>query len=102
MRYRLAYVFFVLLSLLDLGLTCYILGGELGRELNPIADLIVRRYELFGLIVFKLAMIVLIILLCESIGSRRDDLGRFISRLSVVITSVPVVLSSYQLVAYAQ
>lgn len=102
MRYRVAYAMFVFLSLLDLSLTYFILGGRIGWEVNPIAELVVRHYDLFGLIGFKLSLVVLIILLCETIGCRRDDLGRFVSRLAVGLTAVPVVLSSYQLIAFAR
>jgi hypothetical protein len=45
-------------------------------------------------------MVRLIILLCEMIGRQRDDLGRLVSRLAVGMTAVPVVLSSYQLIAF--
>ncbi len=102
MRYRWAYVFFVLLSLLDLSLTCFILDGRMGREVNPIAELIVSRYDLFGLIIFKLSMVALIILLCETIGRQRDDLGRLVSRLAAGMTAVPVVLAAFQLIAFTQ
>jgi hypothetical protein len=95
MRYEGAYVWFVFISSLDLMLTWVFLHMR-GRELNPIADLVIRSAGLHGLIVFKFSLVVLVILMCETIGKRRENVGRFIARFAVGITAVPVVAGIFQ------
>ncbi len=97
MRYQVAYIWFIFLSVLDFFFSSLILRHKDGRELNPIADFIFQTFDLHGLAVFKAAMVVFIIILCETIGHWRDDLGRRISLLAVALTSIPVVMALYQL-----
>ena len=89
MRHQNAYTWFVFLSAMDLMLTWIILHYD-GREVNPLADWIVARMDLWGLVAFKFSLVSLVVVLCETIGRHRPALGRFVARFAVVITAVPV------------
>ena len=96
MRYENCYVCFVFLSSLDLILTWWILKAG-GCEVNPVADWIISDYGRFGLLTFKFGLVIFVILLCEFIGQHKDGLGRFVARLAVGLTSVPVIIGLYVL-----
>ncbi len=98
MRYQIAYLWFVSLSVLNLWFSTLILKDSYGRELNPIADLIYQRFHVSGLVVFKLTTVLFIIVLCEVIGTRRDDLGRRVALLAVVLSVIPVLMGMYWVV----
>lgn len=96
MRYPNAYAWLLLLSSLDIMLTWVILifGGS---EVNPIALWIIKRFALPGMIIYKFALIVFFICICEIVGTLRDSTGWMLSRLSVLIGCVPVVWAMYLL-----
>jgi len=98
MRYQAAYVWFVLVSALDLMLTLFIL--ELGgSEVNLIADAVLGHRGINGLVAFKFALVVFVLVMCEQIGRRNDAAGRKLSEWAVAITAIPVALSLAQLAA---
>ena len=90
------YVWFVFVSAMDLMLTWIIiyLGG---REVNPVADAVIWKGGLWGLVFFKFVLVTIVILICEMIGRRRMRVGRMIARFAVAITCVPVALALMQL-----
>ncbi len=92
MRYQNAYVWFVFVSTLDIMLTWVILMSG-GSEVNPIADAVIQRFGLWGMVAFKFALVVFVIIMCEWLGRRSDRHGRKIAEWAVAITSIPVVLS---------
>ncbi len=92
------YVWYVLLSALDIMLTATIMAAG-GYELNTLADRVVLRWGLLGLIVFKFSLVVLVVSICEFVGRRRPGAGRKLAEWSVAVTAIPVVVSTVQLLA---
>ena len=91
-RYPQAYVWFIFASALDLMMTWVVLYFG-GREVNVLADYILDRWALPGMVVYKFALVVFVIFICEVVGQYRPRLGRRLSIFAVVITLVPVIIS---------
>lgn len=91
-----AYSWYVLLASLDIMLTCVILASG-GFELNTIANAVIERWNLTGMVVYKFSLVMLVVLICEIIGRQDDRLGRKLAEWSVAITAIPVVLAVAQL-----
>lgn len=91
--YPSAYVWFVFFSALDIMLTCIILNLEGGKEVNPIAAAVIEYADLWGIVIFKFSLVILVVFIAEFIGRRNDRLGRRIAEWSVAITCIPVVFS---------
>lgn len=90
--YQNTYVWLVFVSALDIMMTWVVLHLG-GREVNGLADAVIRRFDLPGLVLFKFAFIILVIGICEIVGRRNDVLGRRLAEGSVAITCVPVLLA---------
>jgi len=90
MRYPNAYVWLVLLSALDVILTLLVLAFWGGHEVNPATHAVIEVMGFGWAIVFKFAVIILVVILCEVVGRRDDRLGRTLSILAVVMNGVPV------------
>ena len=91
------YVWFVLMSTLDLLLTFVILWLD-GREANGVADWVLRRYGIAGMTLFKFALVVFVVLLCEVVGRRDDRRGRQLAEWAIALTCVPVIIALLLLV----
>jgi hypothetical protein len=91
MRYPSAYVWLVFASTLDVILTYLVLYYWEGCEANPIAAAVITQKGFSWAIVFKFALVVLSILVCEVVGRFRDRDGRRLAVLCVVIAALPVV-----------
>lgn len=92
MRYQTGYLWLVLLSAADVIFTWHILRRG-GLELNPIARLVIDRWDLPGAIAFKFALVMFVIVTCEIVGRKRDGLGRMLIGASIGIASIPVAWS---------
>ena len=90
------YVWYVLLASLDVMLTCAVLWAG-GRELNTLADRVIDRWGLPGLVTFKFLLVLFVVGICEVVGRRNDRTGRRLAEWAVAITAIPVVLSLLQL-----
>jgi hypothetical protein len=97
MRYPNEYVWFVLVSSMDIMLTWAILTKREGVEVNPLARLVIDTWNglwpaggLVGAIGFKFALMLFVIIACEIVGRRRDQLGRRLARLAVLVSALPV------------
>jgi hypothetical protein len=86
------YTWFVFLASLDVMLTWIILHFD-GSELNVLADWIIRHYDLRGIVVYKFALIVLVVLVCEVVGRRRYATGLRLARWAVALTAFPIVVA---------
>ncbi|MEM9414704.1 MAG: DUF5658 family protein [Planctomycetota bacterium] len=91
-----AYAWLLLFSALDIMLTWVILTRG-GREVNVIAEWVIRRFELEGMIVYKFVLVLVFVLLCEVVGRLRLSSGRTLSGVGVAIASVPVLWSVWLL-----
>ena len=75
-----------------------------GHELNYLAWLVIDRWELPGLLVYKFFLVSLIIVIIEVIGRAKYRTGKRLSYFAVFITSIPVAVAFIQLliVVYAR
>jgi len=107
-RYPGAYVWFIFVSALDIMLTYLILHPVLfaadlemtesrGSEANALADQIIQRWDVPGMVIFKFILVVIVIGICEFIGHRRDETGRRLAEWAVAITVIPVVVALVQM-----
>lgn len=92
MRYPNEYAWFLLVSSMDIMLTWVILNRG-GREVNPVADLVITHWGLPGAVGFKFALTLFVIILCEVIGRKQDQLARRLAYTAVIISALPVVYS---------
>jgi len=92
MLYQTAYLWFVLVSALDIMLTWKILDKG-GDEVNPIAREVIDLWGLEGAILFKFALVTWVVIACELIGRRRPVTGRRLAWIAVAISASPVVYS---------
>jgi uncharacterized membrane protein len=95
-RYPNAYVWLVFVSAMDIMLTWIVLAFG-GWEANIIAARVLDRWGLPGMVVFKFAIIFLVICLCEFIGHRDDAAGRRLAHWGVGLSCIPIVLAFYLL-----
>jgi hypothetical protein len=86
------YVWFVFVSALDIILTCVILHLG-GREANSLAERVVFHFGLPGMAFYKMALVSLIICICEYIGRRDHETARKLISVGIMITCMPVVLA---------
>lgn len=92
MRYQEPYVWFAFVSSLDIMLTWAILNRG-GSEVNPIAKIVIDRWDLGGAVAFKFSLMLFVILVCEWIGRQRDSAGRRLICLAIVVSALPVAWS---------
>jgi len=83
------YTWLVFVAALDIMLTCMILYRG-GREVNVVAKMIIHHFGLTGLVLFKYAMVVTVIVLCEIVGRRDREWGRWLATAAIAINCVPV------------
>lgn len=95
-RYPNVYVWFVLMSAMDIFLT-YIVLWLGGSEVNQIANKVLQTFGFTGMIVFKFVLVILVIGICEIIGRHNDATGRRLAEWAVAITCIPVVYTSVML-----
>jgi hypothetical protein len=98
--YPALYICFVLLSALDLLFTWRILAAN-GREENALANWIINRHGLPGLVTYKFGLVVGVVFICEIVGRRRAQTGAKLARWAVVMTAFPVVVGAVHLLRIA-
>ena len=86
------YTWLIFVSALDVMLTWVVLCVG-GRETNVLAEAVVHRFGLPGLVGFKFALVLLVIVLCEWVGRRSLVAGRRLALASIAITCLPVAIS---------
>ena len=98
-RYPNHYTWFVFISALDIMLTWIILFFG-GYEVNGLADFIIARFGLPGLVMFKFGIVVFVIFLCETVGRRKHLSGKQLAEWAIAITCIPVAVALYQLLSH--
>jgi len=101
------YVWYLFLATLDVLLTFLILSDFFadadvyapprGREVNPLADWILRTLGPVGLIAFKFMLVLLVVGICEIVGRRKQQTGRRLAEWAVALSAVPVVVTLVQM-----
>lgn len=86
------YVWFVFLSALDVMMTWVVLWFG-GREVNGLADAILARFGLAGMVAYKFALVALVIGVAEIVGPRSPKAGRFVAWAGVVVSCVPLLVA---------
>lgn len=94
------YTWYVFLSALDLTFTWLIIAAG-GREENALANWIITRHHLPGLVVYKFALVVGVVLICEIVGRRRHQTGVKLARWAVLLTAFPVVVGAVHMLRIA-
>ncbi len=94
------YVAIVLLGAADIALTRLIIALG-GREVNSLALWVLRHFDIYGLVIYKFALIVVVVLICEAIGRRKPPVATRLAEWAIALTAVPVVVSIVQLVHVA-
>lgn len=92
------FTWFILVSALDLELTSIVLYRG-GREVNWVADYMILHWGHGGLVAFKFALVVFVIVICEWIGRRRRDLGRRLATWAIALPVAAVGIAFVQLLA---
>ncbi len=87
MRYPGLYLWFVAVSSADIILTWLVLGMG-GREVNPVAATVIGHWGLPGAIAFKFSLMLMVIVLCEVIGRKRDRTARRLAGWSVGVSAL--------------
>ncbi len=90
--YPQAYIWFVFLSAMDVCMTVMVLHWG-GSEVNVLADAVIQRWGLAGMVTYKFVLVGVIVTICEVIGRRKRRVGKAVSVFAVVITAVPVVIA---------
>jgi mannitol-specific phosphotransferase system IIBC component len=94
LRYPRAYGWLVFISSMDIIMTWIIIVKHEGAEANPIARAVIDTFGSTGMILFKFALMVLVIVICEIVGRSRDILGRRLAWAGVVISALPMLVSA--------
>ena len=90
--YPSTFLWYVFVSVLDLMFTRVVLSFG-GREINAIANHVLQRWDLPGLVLFKFTLVFLVICICEYVGRRRYRTGLYVLQWAVGLTWIPVLLS---------
>ncbi len=98
LRYPDLYSWLVFLSALDLIFTHLVIYYG-GREVNMVAAHVMEAWGFSGMVAYKFALVLLIIILCEEIGRRHDRYGKLLGAIGVGLTSVPVCIAVVMLMA---
>jgi Domain of unknown function (DUF5658) len=92
------YSWYVFLASMDVMMTAIILHPFFGgSEVNVLARWVLERGGLPAAILYKFALVAIVILICEIIGRRRPETGRRLAEWAVAITAIPVVVAFVQL-----
>jgi len=78
------YTWTVFISAMDLMFTWVIFHLD-GWEANPLAAYIIDQFGLWGTVLFKFGLLVMVILICEFVGRRKPGLGRVLAISTVLI-----------------
>jgi len=98
MRYPAPYTWLVFLASMDIMLTWIVLHGG-GNEVNSLAAWVIRIAGLPGMVIYKFALVLVIIGVCEVIARRKEPTARKLAEWAVAITAVPVVITLVLLMA---
>jgi len=91
------YVWYVFVSALDVMFTWVVLHFD-GVEVNQVANAVLMKWDLPGMVVFKFVLVSLVICICEFVGRQRPKLGQYLGEWAVGITCIPVLLAALQLI----
>lgn len=85
--------YFILLNVLDLGVTYLLLTRGGFRELNGLAAFLWQRWQLPGLIVFKLTLVASVAVVCQAIALKNEGTARKILNFGTILVVLVVLYS---------
>lgn len=91
-----SYFWLIIVSLLDISLTCVILERG-GQELNPLANKVIFHAGMVALPAFKFTLLLGLVFLCEVMTVRRPIMGKTLTGLGVCVWAMPPVWAVWQL-----
>lgn len=91
------YMWYVLVCVLDLVLTNTVINYYGAREVNGIAHHAIELMGFWGLIALKVATMVVVITVCETVGRKRERLGLKVAEWAVALSALPVVATVTQI-----
>jgi len=96
-------VFFVLASLLDLGMTIYLIThpGSIFYESNPIASWVLMNWGIRGMAVFKLSLVSFVCLIGCIIAAQRHDVAVKMMATATAIVSCVVTYSALLYIGFS-
>ncbi len=97
--YPTTYTWLVFMSAMDIMMTWIVLYFG-GNEANPLANAILRKTGLVGIVAFKFILVTLLVFIAEYVGRRNFAKGRRFAWISVAITCIPVTLAFVQLLTF--
>jgi hypothetical protein len=97
-----AYTWFVFVSAMDLLLTWVILHYDGGREANALANAILQRFDLLGLVAYKFLIVLTVITICEIVGRMRYRAGKGLAWAATLLTCIPIVVSFFLMLGPTQ
>ena len=90
------YLWYVFLSSMDVVFTWLILQAG-GREVNAIADWILRSHDVRGIILLKFILLAFVVVVCEIVGRHNHATGLKLARWAVAISAFPVLVGAFHL-----
>ncbi len=91
---------FILVSALDVFMTFILLNMDNFRESNGIANWILVKFGFKGMVYFKFALVVVVVMISQFIATRRIQTARRLLYAGSIITLCVVIYSIYLFVRY--
>ena len=95
LRYPREYGWLIIVSTLDLVMTWFIITMKGGSEANPVANVVLTTWGYWGLITYKFALMIFVVIVCEVVGRQRDRTARWLARFGVAISAIPFFVACY-------
>jgi uncharacterized membrane protein len=96
-QYPKLYPWYIIAASMDILTTFIVIEVYSGWEVNKIAAKIFAKFGWMGMIGLKFATVLLVVLICEAVGSRRPVLGKRVAILAIVLGAAPVMLGAVQI-----
>lgn len=91
---------FILVNALDVFMTFILLNLEGFVEANAIANYVLSRWGIRGLVYFKFAVVAFITVVAQVAATKRLSLGRWLLNFGTLLTGAVVIYSSFLLVRW--
>jgi hypothetical protein len=86
------YVWLVFLAAMDVMMTTVIMFCG-GREVNALADWVIARFDVTGLILYKFAILIFFVGICEILGRKNPIAGKRLAKAAIAINLLPVAVA---------